>query len=214
MPDPQHLLEQFIAEDRAGELPDPAVFLELAAVEQRTELVELLDTYLAHAPRRSAPPDGDRHAPADRVVHGLRRALDGANGAWPAILPQLRHRAGIRRTELVARLTADLGVVDPSGKVGAYYHAMELGTLPADGVSDRVLEALGAIIGTTTTALREAARAFGPREPVYIDPADALFARIAEPDPAYPAVTSDAPRDLQGDPEQRDDIDRLFTGEP
>ena len=42
-------------------------------------------------------------------------------------------------------LAGELGVGGARGrKVAGYYHAMEQGTLPAAGVSDRVLEALGA----------------------------------------------------------------------
>ena len=39
---------------------------------------------------------------------------------------------------------------------------MEQGLLPAAGVSDRVLEALGRIVGETAQALRDAGRALTP----------------------------------------------------
>ena len=64
----------------------------------------------------------------------------------------------MRRAELVSRLAAELGAGDREAKVAGYYHAMEQGTLPAAGVSDRVLEALGRIVGESAAALRAAGR--------------------------------------------------------
>ncbi len=78
---------------------------------------------------------------------------------WPALLPRLRNRAGLKRSQLVERLASALGTGDKTDKVAVYYHQMEQGTLPARGVSDRVLEALGQLVGETAQALRSAGRA-------------------------------------------------------
>ena len=56
----------------------------------------------------------------------------------------------------MAQLAARLGAEGQSEKVGAYYHQMEQGLLPASGVSDSVLEALGRIVGDRAEALRKA----------------------------------------------------------
>ena len=66
---------------------------------------------------------------------------------WPSLLPQLRNRARLKRADLVAQLAARLGAEGQGEKVGLYYHQMEQGLLPASGVSDSVLEALGRIVG-------------------------------------------------------------------
>ena len=49
------------------------------------------------------------------------------------MLPRLRDRAGLKRSTLVERLAAALGVSDRQDKVAGYYHEMEQGLLPAAG---------------------------------------------------------------------------------
>ena len=93
-----------------------------------------------------------------------------------------------------------------SAKVGAYYHQMEQGTLAAAGVSNRVLEALGQIVGETAQALREAGGA-----PVG-GPAGAppqAFARRAHTPGAAPMRASAARPPETG---EWDEVDRLFRG--
>ena len=99
---------------------------------------------------------------------------------WPSLLPQLRNRARLKRADLVAQLAARLGAEGQSEKVGAYYHQMEQGLLPASGVSDSVLEALGRIVGSGKEALRKAgADAGGGRGRAAA--AGAVFARSSAP---------------------------------
>jgi len=86
---------------------------------------------------------------------------------------------------------------------------MEQGLLEPRGVSDRVLDALGDLLGTTRERLREAAGALGPAAP---PASDALFARTAVPDPAARARTGAAPPAAASPPEERDEVDRLFRG--
>jgi hypothetical protein len=187
MTDVDALLAAFIAEDRSG-VADPAVYLARVSGADRSELEALIDGYLARAPRRAF----DHAAFAASPAAGVVAALEG----WPALLPRLRERARLRRADLVERLAAELGVGGREAKVGAYYRRMEEGTLPAAGVSDRVFEALGRIVGTSAAVLR-AAGSFAPPPP----PAPAL-ARAA----AAPAA------DLAGGPPERDEVDVLFTG--
>ena len=54
-------------------------------------------------------------------------------------------RARIKRADIVAELAARLWGRKQE-KVASYYHEMEQGRLPASGVSDTVLEALGKIV--------------------------------------------------------------------
>ena len=209
MADVERLLHDFIAEDREGGEADPARYLARARGTDRAELEALIDAYLARAPRRRFDAAAFEHSRAHRATDELSRALVGRSGWWPSLLPRLRASARLRRAEVVERLAHELDAQGREAKVAAYYHAMEQGTLPAAGVSDRVLEALAVIVGTTAARLRDAGRGLGAAAP----PAGpgAAFARVGAPDPELmdeappgaiaPTVTG-----------ERDEIDDLFTG--
>lgn len=181
---------------------DPRPFLERAAPEDRPFLAALIDAFLEEAPRRDFAADDPRAAEATEQVH---RALAGASGLWPALLPRLRGRARLRRTEVVSQLAARLGAQGQQEKVGLYYHRMEQGLLPESGVSDTVLEALGRIVGYTAEGLRKAGRLPAPGPPRTDE--GAVFARATYGEPAEPAGAP-AP------PETWDEVDRLFRGGP
>jgi hypothetical protein len=207
MSDVDRLLSEYVAEHRAGGDADPRAYLSRASPTQRIELAALIDAYLARAPRQQFDEAGFRGSSAERTVDELERAIAGQAGLWPALLPRLRVRAGLKRSELVERLAAALGVSDRKDKVAGYYHEMEQGLLPSQGVSDRVLGALGQLVGETTQALRDAGRALAPsgEGPTA---APAAFARrvYAEPAGAPPPGTQ-AP--TAGD---WDEVDELFRG--
>jgi hypothetical protein len=210
MSDVERLRQRFIAEFEAGRAPDPREYLaEVSEADQR-ELETLLDVYLERAPRRRFDQAAFAVSPARELADDLAQTLDGQAGTWPVVLPRLRHSARLRRTELVARLAAALNVPGREEKVGRYYHEMEQGLLEPRGVSDRVLDALGDLLGTTRERLREAAGALTAAPPAA---RDALFARTATPDPdaraamgAPPAASPATP------PDQRDEVDELFRG--
>lgn len=209
MADVEKLLHEFIAENRAGGTADPLEYLQRVEGTDRAELEALIDGYLARAPRRPFDPDEFASSPARAVAEELGRALGGASGTWPALLPRLRHRAQLRRTEVVSRLADELGATaDQAGKVARYYHQMERGTLPAAGVSDRVLEALARVVGVTSERLREAGRSLPGTPPAAA--AAGAFARIGSPDPRYAEAEDLMPAAPPDEP--RDEIDALFTG--
>ena len=207
MTDSDRLLAEYIAEHRAGGAADPSEYLSRVSPTQRTELAALIDAYLANAPRQTFVEAAFRGSSTERTVVELERAVAGQAGLWPAVLPRLRDRAGLRRSTLVDRLAAALGFDDRQEKV-ANYHEMEQGLLPADGVSDRVLEALGRIVGETAQALREAGRALAP--PSEGPPAvpAATFARRARAEAAS-APEPGAPPAEEG---EWDEVDQLFRG--
>ncbi len=207
MSDVDRLLAEYVAEHRAGGDADPREFLTRASPPQRTELAALIDAYLARAPRQQFDETSFRGSTAERTVDELERAIAGQAGLWPALLPRLRDRAGLRRSELVERLAAALGVGDRKDKVAGYYHEMEQGLLPAQGVSDRVLGALAQLVGETEEALREAGRALTPagEGPAA---APAAFARRAYADSAGAAPPGVQPT---GEDEW-DVVDELFRG--
>ena len=213
MADSDRLLEQFITAHRAGEDPDPGDYVGRVEGARRAELEALIDAYLARAPRREWDPGAFATSPARNVADAVSRSLAGSGGTWPVLLPRLRARARLRRDEVVHRLAAALGAPGREQKVGAYYHRMEQGRLPAAGVSQRVLEALGGIVGAGPDALRRAGEAVEPS--LRREAADAVFARTATPDEGYAEERPGGdgePAAGVASPAERDEIDELFTG--
>lgn len=206
------LLADYVSEHRAGGEADPRAYLAKAPPEDRFELAALIDSYLLRAPRQAFDPETFRGSPAERTVDELERVLGGSAGLWPALLPRLRARAGLKRSELVQRLATSLGLPDRSDKVERYYHQMEQGLLPANGVSERVLEALARIVGETAQALREAGRSMGgsggagARSTPAAPPAFARRTRL-EADAAGAVAASEPVGE-----DDWDEVDALFRG--
>ncbi len=201
------LFEQFKSAHRAGEVVDAPGLLSQLEGTDRAELTALIDAYLTRAPRRAWDEAAYRQSDAPQAVEALTRSLKGQAGLWPSLLPRLRDRARIKRADLVAELADRLGAAGQAEKVGGYYHEMEQGTLPAEGVSDAVLEALGAIVGETRDALRRAGAAFGPGPAETAAAGGATFARQVD---ALETPTLSAP--AVGAGREPDEVDRLFTG--
>jgi len=208
MSDVDTLIKQFIAEHESGGDADPRTFLERADAGDRQELAALIDGYLMRAPRRPWDREAYERSKAPQLVEALAASVGGSSGLWPSLLPRLRERARLKRSEVVSELAARLGAERDRAKVGQYYHQMEGGGLPSEGVSDRVLAALGQIFGQTTEALREAGRSFG--EPAAGAPPQAAFARTADAQADLSAPVSEELSEES--PGQWDEVDRLFRG--
>jgi hypothetical protein len=197
------LFDAFKAARAAGGRPRAADYLDQVEGRQRQLLGELISKHVdaAPAPRRSLA-DIKADPIAQQAMAAAEPALR-ASETWPVVLPAARHEAQLARTTLVQRLADALGVGERAEKVGDYYHRMETGTLPPAGVSSRVLEALGTLLGTTAEQLREAgARTVPPAA------GGGVFARGAggvEVDVAGPAAAAD-----RGPDAERDEVDRLF----
>jgi hypothetical protein len=207
MTDLARLLAEYVAEYQAGGEADPRSYLaRVDDADQRAALAEDIDRYLMDAPRRPFDPAVFVASPSAHIVDSLERALSGRSGLWPALLPQLRAAAGIKRAALVERLAAALGVPEGAEKVGAYYHQMEQGSLPAHAVSERVLAALAEIVGETVAALRSAGESLAPPED-WRSAASPVFARTADwaPEPALEGASEPADG-------QWDEVDELFRG--
>ena len=211
----EDLLASYAAAFEAGRAPDAHELLEAAGPE-RPQLEAALERYLRDAPRRAWDGAAFAGSRAAGVADGLDKALGSGGGLWPSLLPRLRARAELRRADLVGRLAASLGAQSQGAKVGAYYHQMEHGLLPAEGVSDRVLGALGSIVGESARTLREAGSStFGEASGPLTAPA-AAFARTAAPDASYSDPAADAAIDASREPGEQswDEVDRLFRGGP
>ena len=156
MTDVLQLLSEYKQASREGGDADPRPYLARVSGTDRELLAGLIDAYLEQAPRRDFDAERFQGSPAATIAEEVQRSLAGESGIWPALLPQLRRRAELKRSELVHQLAARLGAQAQEQKVGEYYHRMEQGLLPAAGVSDTVLDALGKIVGWTAGALRSA----------------------------------------------------------
>ncbi len=215
MTDVHALLEEYIAAHQGGGEADPREWLGRAEGRDRAVLEGLIDAYLARAPMRAWDPDGFRESGLAPFAEQVTTALHGRSGAWPALLPRLRDRAALRRAELIERLAAALGAQDRQDKVGSYYHEMEQGLLPSEGVDDKVLAALGSILGQSAESLRRAGRSLLPGAGEPPAASAQAFARHASPDPAYGGASEPPPARgaVSPDPDaEPDEIDRLFRG--
>ena len=208
----EELLASYAAAYEAGRAPDTRELLEAAGPE-RAQLEAALERYLRDAPRRAWDAAAFAGSPAARVAGGIDKSLGSSAGLWPSLLPRLRARAELRRADLVGHLAASLGAEEQTEKVGAYYHGMEQGLLPSEGVSDRVLEALGSIVGESARRLREAGASAFDAPGLAAGPA-AAFARAV---PASGEATDASVAEVIADEVAErpwDEVDRLFRGGP
>jgi len=220
MSDVDRLFEQYRAQHRSGGDVDPRPFLEQLEGIDRDELAELVGAYLRRAPGRSWNDAAFAGSRAERLTERIAADWDEAEApvAWHELLPQLRAKVRIKRADVVDRLAAAIGAPEKAAKVAGYYHQMEVGKLPSEGVSDRVLQALAGIFGESAESLRAAGSVttagggdeqVGPR---------IAFARTAVHHPEYADETPEAAQPDVGTaavmPDEDDLIDRLFTGGP
>jgi hypothetical protein len=184
-PTVDELFDRFRASYDAGEPADTGSLLEQLSGDERRELEGLIEAFLAHAPPEAYDADRFEAFRAEPWAAELRAAVDERLGeSWTTLLRAARDEAEIPRSTLVQRLAAALGVADREKKVAAYYHEMELGALPPKGVSSRVLEALGAIVGVPVERLRAAGERLVPPPPAS---PGAVFARTASAPASRPA---------------------------
>lgn len=211
MGDTHQLLKQFIEEHHSGGEADPLAYLERVEGRDRAVLEALLDEYLREVPRAEWDAEAYEASSLPGMVEALAASLAGSSGLWPSLLPRLRNRARIKRADLVVQLAERLGAQSKEQKVAAYYHAMESGQLPAEGVSDTVLEALGKIVGQSGEALRRAGVTV--RSGTMGQGEGLAFARAARCETK--SVEAAAPPLPGGVAEKdSDEVDRLFRGKP
>ena len=95
---------------------------------------------------------------------------------------------------------------------------METGKLPSEGVSNRVLQALGEIVGESAERLRAAGSVLGAGGDQQEVEARVAFARTAAHKPEFEADAHEAAPPAASAAEaaadEDDEVDRLFTGGP
>lgn len=205
----ERVLSEFVDDWTAGRRPQVDEWLERVAPGERAELAELLAEWLAVAPT----PDYDEAMlaglRADPAVAAVVAGAAGEAGAWPALLPRLRVRAGLAVRELAVRVTAAFGLAGEEARAEAYLERMERGELDATRVSRRLLDSLGEALGVSGSALAEAGDLRPPAAPAIrfrAAPA-AAASRMLDLDTLSRAATAGAPPPM-------DELDRLFLGGP
>lgn len=159
------LFDEFKSEFKRVGYADPGQYLTRAADDDRAMLSALIDAYLEAAPPASSDEAAYADSAAKRLVNALDQVARESSGLWPRALPLLRKRAHLRRQDVVARLTTELGLEGGQDLVKAAFHEMESGMLDSDDVQPPVLEALGRMLGESAETLRSLGRRLGPPRP-------------------------------------------------
>jgi hypothetical protein len=208
MADVERLFSEYIAEHRAGGEADPRAYLDRVEGIDRAELEALIDAYLQRSPGGDWDPEAFHGSSASILADRLARTFTGRAGLWPVVLPRLRERAQVMREDIARRLAEALGVAGKEEKVAAYYHEMEQGLLPAEGVDPKVTDRLAEILRTSGEFLRRSGQSLGtgaaPGEPA------AVFARTKTAAPA--AGMPSTPERMEATDAEWDEVDRLFRG--
>lgn len=208
--------ERFAAFTRSYEAGDgdPLPFMEGLDEPGRRRFQLMVDDYLEGNPE----PDRDLSRLKDpavaRLIGAVVPRLDGASGGMSTLVIDLRERHELLQEDVVEALADELdATAAEKEKIDDYYHDLEFGNLPAEGISAKLLAALGKILGTTGERLKEAGQALGPSG----SPATGLiFTRMA--DDAEDIVmgeaspTGEVPSGAGRRADPPDRIDQLFTG--
>lgn len=211
MADVERLLSQYIEEHRSGGRADAVEYLDQLEGTDREELAALIDAYLVRSPGQAWDAEAFHGSDAEILTARLARSFGSRAGLWPVVLPRLRERAQVMRADLVKRLASALGVEGKAEKVEGYYHEMEQGLLPSQGVDDSVLAKLGEILGTSAEFLRRAGESISEGEaPGQGTP---VFTRIATADTTEVAAAGPAPAAAHTEESAEwDEVDALFRG--
>ena len=206
MSTPEQILGEFIDAWKAGERPDVDAYLARARKADRDELATQLATWLEIAPT----PRYDEPTRAEIAKEpALRAALDAAAALRSPLserLPTLRRRAGLKVRDVARRLVAVFDL-DDEPRAAKYLKQVERGELDAGRLSDRLLDALAAILGADRDEL-------APGPPALA--AGQAFFRADENADQWIAEDIDAlsRAALARAPEPMDELDRLFLGGP
>ena len=206
MTDVDRLLRDYIERFESGGSVDPSDLLEQLDTADRRKLSTLIEGYLEHAARpQEWDPEGFEGSVADRAVQRVAAEWSAGAGA----LVSLRNEREITRDDLVTKLADLLGVSSARTKVASYYHQLERGLLPTEGVSGKVWDALANLLGTSSDSLREAASSAAPA-----DQASAVaYTRMSSVDEDASAGQASPGEASSGrEAEEPDEVDRLFTG--
>src|SRR5437588_5926044 len=139
-------------------------YLERVPASEREQLADMLAAYFA-SQRSPADPHADP-AVFERTLATVDRVMAQASapaGLLPDMLLELSRTRGLRRSEIVDRLQKDLDVPDRArGFLEQLYHRLESGSVSGQGLTRRLLEALGEVLRMPEHELEAASIPVGP----------------------------------------------------
>jgi hypothetical protein len=203
--------DEFTAAFRAGR-GDPKPFLSRFEGSERRELDLLIEAFIATGPVSDPDPADPRVA---AITGQVLAELEAPAGGLASMLAGLRQRAKLTQEAVVRAIAESLGASPAeTEKIDAYYHRLEWGSLPPDGLSRDLFGILAGVLRVKPGQLEKAASVGGA-------PAGSpglIFARADEEvelsDDASVARREISPLSESG--EERgsgpDRIDELFTG--
>lgn len=199
-------LGEFIDAWNAGRRPDVEEYLERVPAAERDELAAHLGIWLEVAPVPAY--DAETLAQIAREP-ALRAALDRSGEALrplAARLPELRARRGLGVRDLARRVVELFGLTGEE-RAAAYIEQLERGELDATRLSQRLLDALAAILGADRDVLAPGRAAVSGGQSLFRARDDAPRSVADDIDALSRAALARAP-------EQMDELDRLFLGGP
>lgn len=210
-PDPINTaFDEYVAAYNRGE-GDPTPFLERFQGAERHELEILVDAFLEQAPRTRFDPDAAPDPRAELVTEAVMSQIGGASGGLSRLVRKLRENLQLKQSDVVEGLASEFEAnAEEKEKIDAYYHALEWGSLPARGLSDRLLDSLAVLLETSRDKLRQAGQALGPSQASATGPVFARMVEDADLEQAPDAGGMRSPGERSSDPPDR--IDELFTG--
>lgn len=199
------LLSEFIDAWNAGERPDVADYLARAADDDRAELRDGLEAWLAIAPAPAYSEAALAEIAAEPALAAAFAAAAAQREPVAARVRRLRERAGMQVTDLAAAVAGVFSLPD-TGRVGVYLERLEAGELDEERLSRRLLGALsdafsagrGMLDPGPPVAASALFRADGDVDELLVEEISALSS----------AVFAEAPDSAM------DETDRLFCGGP
>jgi len=215
MSDADKVLSEFITAWNAGRRPRVRQFLaRVPAGRDRDGLAEEISTFLQVAPTPSYSEQQRAEIRESPAVRAAYAAVDDDAGAWPAVLPGLRNRAGLSVSALAGRLLRSVGLGEGERqRTVDYLERLERGELEAERLSRRLIRGLGDALGVAPATLAQLGGAVA--RPV----SGGIAFRVGEEDPAgwveaeidrmsRAALTPARPSN------EMDELERLFCGGP
>jgi hypothetical protein len=201
--DLERVMGEFADAWTAGRRPDVDDYLARVPEAERDELADRIGTWLELAPTPAYDAHARRAIAREPVLRAALAAAEAERAPLTARLPALRERAGLAIGDVAKRLVALFGVEDEE-RAARHLANLERGALTPDRLSNRLLDALQAILGAELSPGPPAA-----------PPAYAFF-RSDDGAPEWVAAEIDAlsRAALSAAPEPMDELDRLFLGGP
>lgn len=209
----EQVLSDFIDAWNAGRRP--RVIEYLARVPEgavRDELADRISTWLELAPTPDYSQATRAEIRAEPIVRRVHEAVGEDAGLWPAVIPELRARAGLSVTDLAARIVQRFVLGGGNAQRTAdYLQRMERGELEASRVSRRLLDALGEMLGSSGRALANAGMLGGGMRAA--GAGGTLFRADGRAgDRVARDIETLSQAGLTPAPPEMDELDRLFVG--